>query len=137
MNKTPPPHFPISLWAIIQGLIGSTADCGRPQQLIHEATDNTKHRTDCDRQSTASSAISALKLSLTLSPLVEGGKNVKVERRCRSPARPPAWRAGLFLHFKTLCPEHNGQSVTRFISTYSSCLYIRTYGGLCGLLQRR
>lgn len=59
-------------------------------------------------------ALSALKLSLTLSPLVEGGKNVKVERRCRP--------RGVLVYFCILkrCAlniEHNGQSVSRILDT--------------------
>jgi hypothetical protein len=59
-------------------------------------------------QAGSNTGFAALKLSLTLSALVQGGKKMYK----KSNVDAAVWRAGLFLHFKTLCLLHSSTQWT-------------------------
>jgi hypothetical protein len=58
-----------------------------------------RRRASVSRQAGSNTGSAALKLSLTLSALLQGGKKMYK----KSNVDAAVWRAGLFLHFKTLC----------------------------------
>ena len=134
LNKTfflPLPHLSMGN---ISGV--NKKECGLRQTAAVDTRSGRQNITShCDCwQSTASSAISALKLSLTLSPLAEGGKNVKVERRCR-----PRGELVYFCILKRCALNTMDRAclefLTRSISTYSTVQFMSLHPASCNVVR--